>query len=57
MRGKGLVLMGLTAGGALLGFRVVDGHREDARREKVRIVQAIIDEETRGATQSSVKVS
>jgi hypothetical protein len=55
MRGKGLVLMGLTAGGALLGFRVVDGHREDARREKVRIVQAIIDEETRVATQSSVK--
>jgi hypothetical protein len=46
MRGKGLVLMALTAGGALLGFRVVDGHREDARKEKERIVQRVIDEET-----------
>ena len=42
---KGLILMAFTAGGALLGFRVVDGYREAANREKAMIVQAIIDDE------------
>ncbi len=42
---KGLFLMAFTATGALIGFRVVDGYREAAHKEKEQIVQGIIDEE------------
>jgi hypothetical protein len=42
---KGLFLMACTAGGAALGFRVVDSYREEARTEKQRVVQRIIEEE------------
>lgn len=35
----------MTAAGAAIGFRVVDGYRAEARAEKRRVVERIIAEE------------
>ena len=45
MAARNMLVLAFTAGGAAVGFRVVDGYRGDARREQMAFVQKIIDEE------------
>jgi|JI10StandDraft_1071094.scaffolds.fasta_scaffold2805870_1 hypothetical protein len=42
---KNVVILLSTAAGAALGFRMLDSYRADARLEKQRIVERIIEEE------------